>query len=164
MTHLRRALALGLLLCAASCTHADVSQIGPRAPAKPAGCKLDIYPATRPPYPVENLASARANCVSRQSCIDRLREEACDAGADVIYGFAEGVQGMATLISATFARKTGNEPAPNWSGAPAGDCNPPCSPGFACKAGECEPQCNPACDKGEVCSRKRVCESATAAK
>jgi hypothetical protein len=156
-------LVLGLALFAASCTNGEATRIGPKYPSKPAGCKVDVYPATKPPYPIENLASARATCVDRSSCIDRLREDACKYGADAIYGFSEGVQGMATLVSATFARKTGEAPPPGWSAAPeapAGDCSPPCSPGFACKAGVCEPQCNPACEKGEICTRKRVCEPA----
>jgi hypothetical protein len=40
----------------------------------------------------------------------------------------------------------------------AAGCDPPCSPGFACKNAVCEPVCNPPCEKGETCTRKRICE------
>lgn len=41
-----------------------------------------------------------------------------------------------------------------------GVCNPPCSPGFACRNGACIPVCNPPCEATEVCTRRRTCEPA----
>jgi hypothetical protein len=173
----RNLLAAGL--CAAfalSCTAADVTPLGAKVPAKPEGCAVEVYPATEPPYAYENVASVRVGCEGRSRCIDRLREEACKAGADTVYRFAEGMTPTSTVISATLARKTGEktgektaEVSKAASGvspavAPSDACTPPCSPGFACKAGMCEPQCNPACEKGEVCTRKRTCEPVTGGK
>lgn len=49
--------------------------------------------------------------------------------------------------------------APEVSEPPrVGVCDPPCSPGFGCKAGTCVPICNPPCEAGEVCTRRRTCE------
>ncbi|HET7545733.1 MAG TPA: DUF4156 domain-containing protein [Polyangiaceae bacterium] len=47
--------------------------------------------------------------------------------------------------------------------APALDCSPPCSPGYACEAGVCQALCNPACGAGQVCRADRVCVPAAAA-
>jgi hypothetical protein len=81
--------------------------------------------------------------------------------------------GEYTMISATLARRVkpkkvaeeSDESEPVESAKPAAaksdGCDPPCSPGFACKANVCEPVCNPACEKGEICTRKRVCEPKT---
>jgi hypothetical protein len=155
-----------LAVVAFSCTAADVTPIGPKYPAKPEGCPVEVFPATEPTYSYENIASVRVGCdFGRSRCIDRLREEACKLGADTVYRFAEGMTPTATVITATVARKTGEavkSPTVPPAAAPSEACTPPCSPGFACRAGACEPQCNPACDKGEVCTRKRVCEPAPA--
>jgi hypothetical protein len=43
------------------------------------------------------------------------------------------------------------------------NCEPPCSPGYACEAGVCRALCNPACSAGQVCRADRVCVPATAA-
>jgi hypothetical protein len=47
--------------------------------------------------------------------------------------------------------------------APALDCSPPCSPGYACEAGVCHALCNPACGTGQICRADRVCVPAPAA-
>jgi hypothetical protein len=36
-------------------------------------------------------------------------------------------------------------------------CDPPCSPGYACKSGVCTALCNPPCDQGMVCRQDRTC-------
>lgn len=40
---------------------------------------------------------------------------------------------------------------------PTKACEPPCSPGYECRAGVCEALCNPACGEGRVCRSDRVC-------
>jgi hypothetical protein len=151
-----------LAVLAGSCVSSEVTAIGPSYPPRGEGCAVDVFPATKPPYPYVDIANSRAKChqtSGRTACIDQLKADACQAGADAVYAFSEGVMGEFTMISATLAHKTGEakkeEAAP--PAAPDG-CNPPCSPGFACKATVCEPVCNPACEKGETCTRKRICE------
>jgi hypothetical protein len=162
-----------LCLLAIGCVTSEVTPIGRTYPAREPNCRIDVFPATPPPYPTEDLASARSKChftSGRSACIDKLREEACASGGHAIYGFAEGVQGEYTLISATIARKV---PAPASAGkaaveskAPAaaiaggGSCTPPCSPGYECQAGVCQALCNPACSPGFTCSADRLCRPA----
>jgi hypothetical protein len=169
---------LALAAVSFGCSDTSVTRLGPAYPAKQDGCALEIFPATVPPYPYVDIASARALCWrDRSVCIDRLRREACATGADTIYAFSEAID-KGTALSATFARRMPRQPAaaapvpapaaaapmPALGAAGADACNPICSPGFACKVGVCEPQCNPACEAGEICTRKRVCEPATPAK
>jgi hypothetical protein len=162
------ALALGLF--AASCVNSEVTPIGEMYPAQLPGCPVAVFPRTQPPFPYVDVASARARCRNPRSvCIDRLRDDACLVGADVVYGFDEYVRGSRTAITATLARRLDipqgtsppspppASPAPP-APAPSFGCSPLCSPGFACRAGICEPQCNPRCEKGETCTRKRTCE------
>jgi hypothetical protein len=148
-----------------SCVKSEMTLIGPPYPSELPGCAVDIFPASLPPFPVVNVASDRAVCKHRRSyCIEQLRDDACLAGASVVYGFDEGVHGNQIIISATLARPApiaavaAPPQAPPRSDPP--DCSPPCSPGFACRAGVCEPQCNPPCEAGEICSRQRTCEKA----
>lgn len=47
--------------------------------------------------------------------------------------------------------------APPVAVAPAAECNPPCSPGYACERGVCAALCNPACGEGMTCRSDRVC-------
>jgi hypothetical protein len=155
-------------LLAVGCVGAEVTPIGPRRASLPLNCQVQIFPATPPPYPFSEVASARAKChfsSGRNACIEELRKEACAAGADTIFGFSEGMKGEFTFISATLAAAEHSgapppyRPTPWQPAAPGADgCNPICSPGFACTAGRCVPQCNPPCEGGEVCSRNRVCE------
>ena len=163
----RAAVVVAATLWAAACVDSEVTQIGATRPSRPLGCPVEIYPTTQPPYPYMQIASARAKChftMGRTACIDELRKQACAAGADTVFGFAEGMRGEYTFIAATLAARTAAMPTPvaQPRPAPMGDvsCNPVCSPGFACRAGACIPQCNPPCEAGEICSRKRVCEPA----
>jgi len=162
-------LAVAVAVLAGACVDSEVTQIGAQRPSRPPGCPVEIFPSTTPPYPFAEVASARAKChftYGRTACIDELRRQACVAGADTVFGFSEGVRGEFTMISATLAARTGAAPSPPVAAArppgppPGVDCNPICSPGFACSAGQCVPQCNPPCEAGEVCSRKRTCEPA----
>jgi hypothetical protein len=171
----RHALVIAALApLALSCVNSEVTQIGTKYPSRPEGCKVDVFPATKPNYPYEDIASSRAKChftYGRSACIDKLRADACEAGGTAIYAFSEGVMGEYTMIAATIGRKTKDAPAApvaaeavtassatDRTPAPADGCNPICSPGFACKDSACVPVCNPPCEKGETCTRKRVCE------
>jgi hypothetical protein len=165
------AMVVGAALLAGACVSSEVATIGPQRAARPEGCPVEVFPATTPPYPVVQLASARAKChftVGRNACIDELRKQACAAGADTVFAFQEGLWGEYTVIAATLAARSGERPPqsapakgpPVGGAAEAEGCSPICSPGFACKAGACVPQCNPPCEAGTVCSRKRVCEPA----
>ncbi len=55
--------------------------------------------------------------VGRQPCVDALKEKACDAGADTVYGFQEGNSGGFMFIAATLANRTnGQTPSAGTSG------------------------------------------------
>jgi hypothetical protein len=101
-------LAAALPLLALACVSSEVRLTTLRQAPKSDGCAVAVYPSAKPPYPCEVLADDRASCVlSRNHCIDRLRADACEVGADTVYGFDETKQSMQTTISATLARKTG---------------------------------------------------------
>jgi hypothetical protein len=141
--------------------------LGPRRPARPLGCAVQVVPGT-PAAPVVNLASARARCLEneRDDCLYELRRQACAAGGDTVYGLSESVDQHITYIAATLALQTQSGPgAPASQSDAAGPaaCSPICSPGFACQAGQCIPQCNPACEPTEICNRHRTCEAAPSA-
>jgi len=112
MKHLPLAI-LGLLL--AGCVRSEVTPINDtQYAAKPSGCSIRVFPKTKPDVAYEDIADARAKChftMGRSACIEKLKEDACEAGGDFIYGFAEGVNGEYTLISATIARRTGSAPS-----------------------------------------------------
>ena len=144
-----------LPLIVSACAETQVTVLGEKRPRRPEDCLIEMFPTTVPPYPFTPIAKVRTGCdpVRRNTCVEQLRSEACRAGADAVVGFKEEMAEWTTYIDATFVVKG---PAPR--DAAAGACDPICSPGFACQSGQCVPQCNPACQTGEICSRKRVCE------
>jgi hypothetical protein len=81
----------------------DVAYLGARRPAKPDDCQVAVFLTERPPYPTTDVASSRVTCEQRQACLDRLRVDACRAGADVLYGFSEGTTYGSTSMSAVLA-------------------------------------------------------------
>jgi hypothetical protein len=156
-----------LLAGVASCLDSQVSMLGPRRPARPLGCAVQVVPGT-PAGPVVNLASARARCLEneRGDCLAELRRQACAAGGDTVYGLSESVDQHITYIAATLAlqgQSGTSAPVPHTEAAGPGACTPICSPGFACQTGQCIPQCNPACEPAEICNRHRTCEPAAPA-
>jgi hypothetical protein len=109
----------GLLLfplLALSCVSSEIRLTTARQPAKPDGCEVAVYPTSKPPYAYEDLANDRAGCVlSRNHCINRLRDDACLVGADTVYDLSETKESIQTLVGATLARRTGPAPAPGAS-------------------------------------------------
>ena len=101
-----------LAVLSLSCLSSEVRLTARRQPARSDDCVVAVYPSSKPPFPYEDLADDRAGCVlSRDRCIARLREDACEVGADTVYGFAEDKRSLQTTISATLARRTGPTPA-----------------------------------------------------
>jgi len=165
----------GAALFLSACTTSEVALIAPKRPSRGDGCGVQVFLTAAPPYPVVELATARAGCdalAGRHACIEALMRDACHVGADTLFGFSETVRGDYTYLSATLAaqdaavthRPIQDAPAPKAGGAAVaadggGGCDPICSPGFACRGGACVPQCNPPCEAGEICNRKRVCEA-----
>jgi hypothetical protein len=151
-------------LLSGACVGSEATPIGPRRPSRPPGCAVEILPGTPVSGEYTAVASARAQCAGgsgRNACMAELRRQACLMGADVAMAFSESVSDGMTYIAATLAVRAPSAPRPATSAAtPGEDCNPICSPGFACRAGQCIPQCNPPCEAGEVCTRKRICEAA----
>lgn len=165
MTRLGMALAAGVVLmggCDFPSINTEVVRVGTFLTARGFDCPVQILFGPMP-FPSRDVARARTTCPdhmsSEEACYEDMRRQACLAGADTIYGIAEGSVNGSYVISATFARSLmvapGAAPAPSAAG---GDCSPICSPGFACQAGTCVPQCNPPCEANEVCSRQRSCE------
>jgi len=105
----RRALLVVLLpLLTLACVSSEVRLTALRQPPKADGCDVSVYPLATPPFPVEDLGVDRAGCVlSRDHCIGRLRADACQVGADTVYGFEEAHTSVQTIIQATLARRTG---------------------------------------------------------
>jgi hypothetical protein len=167
---------VALAAAGGACTGSEVVRVGPKRPSRPADCEVAVY-FSPPPFPVTDVATARAQChvlSGRDECIAELRRDACRLGADTMYGIEEAKRVDYMFVSATLAvqetsvtvtrRPIPPPPAPAPpAGDAAADCEPICSPGFACVSGQCIPQCNPPCEAGEVCSRKRICESAAGA-
>jgi hypothetical protein len=107
-----------LPLLSLACISSEVRLTARRQPPRSDGCEVVVYPSSKPPFPYEDLADDRAGCVlSRNHCIERLRDDACLVGADTVYGFSEVKHSMETSISATLARRTG--PTPSTASAPA---------------------------------------------
>jgi hypothetical protein len=118
------AAALALALLALACVSSEVRLTTQRRSAKPEGCDVAVYPTSKPPYPYEDLANDRAGCVlSRNHCINRLREDACLVGADTVYDLSETKESVQTIVGATLARKTG--PGPVMPGEPTPAPLPP---------------------------------------
>ena len=169
MTRLRMALVAGVVTiggCDIPSIHTEVVRVGTFLPARGFDCPVQILFGPMP-FPHRDVARAQTTCPdhmsSEEACYDDMRRQACLAGADTIYGIAEGSVNGSWTVSATFARSlmvapdSGAAPLPSDGG---GGCDPLCSPGFTCRAGACLPQCNPACQANEVCSRQRTCEPA----
>ncbi|HVU52673.1 MAG TPA: hypothetical protein VHL80_18460 [Polyangia bacterium] len=114
-----RAGLLLLPLLPLACVSSEVRLSSARRPEKPAGCEVAVYPDSKPPYPYEDLAEDRAGCVlSRNHCLNRLREDACLVGADTVYGLTDTEETIQTIVEATLARRTGPAPGPG-AAAPA---------------------------------------------
>jgi len=96
---------------------------------------------------LRNLAGEiGGNYVQIESVIEPHDDDGCTTGSFAIRGVVFFVSHGPAPV----------EPPP--APPPPGVCDPPCSPGFACKGGLCTPECNPACEAGEVCTRRRTCE------
>lgn len=160
-------MALGVLVvflggCDFPVMRTEVTRVGTFLPSRGFDCPVQLMFGAMP-EPHRDVARARTTCPdhmsSEQDCYEDMRREACLAGADTIYGIAEGSVGGTWTVAATFAHTL---PDFSGDGAPAasaaGGCAPICSPGFACQVGACVPQCNPPCQANEVCSRARTCE------
>lgn len=169
MTPILGLTATALLLGA--CVSAETTIIGkPRTP-RAQNCEVKVEPNV-PDYPVDTIATTKVMCapaVGRSGCITRLKEEACKVGGDIVFGFREGAEGSAAVITASLGRTqtvtsgsapvAATVPAPPPSGA---DCSPPCSPGYQCSASVCQALCNPPCSPGYACAADRTCQTTTA--
>ena len=88
-----RARLLVAVLLAAACAGAEseVRVIASR-PARPAGCKVDVFPneISAPGYEAESeVARAAVRCRKRERCIDELKKQACLHGARAVYWNSE---------------------------------------------------------------------------
>jgi hypothetical protein len=101
-----------LPLLSLACVSSEVRLTTRRQPSRSSGCEVAILETGKPAFTYDDLATDRVSCVvSRAHCISRLREDACEIGADTVYGLGEMKQTMETTIEATLARRTGG-PAP----------------------------------------------------
>lgn len=154
-----------------ACVSSEVTQTGPKQAAKPEGCEVTIFPSTTPDHEWTDLATAESRChfsMGRTACIDELREKVCETGGDTLYGLKDGRQGEDIIVIGTIALKTGSNREKSGETSPhepvggekatAGTCDPPCSPGYACKEGQCAAVCNPPCGPGSRCNQQRSCE------
>ena len=86
------------------------------------------------------------------------RPQVCRAGGEIV---VTQINGLGAIVRGVVLRRRPVEPAAEAEAQaePDGDCDPICSPGFACTDGKCRPQCNPACEAGETCGRDRLCHA-----
>jgi hypothetical protein len=172
MVRFCKSVALGsLAVFCAACVSSEVTPVGPTRPAKPEGCEVKIFPSTTPDYEWTDLATVESACHhtrGRNACIDELRKQVCEAGGDTLYGLKDGRGGEAIIVIGTIALKTGGD-RPKTGGTPSREvassahatsssCEPPCSPGYACKERVCIALCNPPCGPGFHCNQQRTCE------
>jgi hypothetical protein len=159
-----------IAICLAACVTSEVSRISDtKYPPHEKGCPISIFPATTPDYNWSDIASVKARCHftnGRDACITELRDQACSAGGDTLYGFTDGVEGEYTIVIGTVAirkpgahAKVGEAPPKPQAATPGEECSPPCSPGYACQNNQCIALCNPPCAAGSRCNQQRVCES-----
>lgn len=100
---------LALVLATAGCVTAGVTAFGPAQPPLPEGCPVEMFPSGPPPYPHQDVASARVTCFTppgRVACLENLKTLACRAGADTVHALAETVTADGvTHIAAVLARR-----------------------------------------------------------
>jgi len=163
----RRLLSIGLVGLVAACVHSEVSPVnGSKLTPRPSGCAIQEFPSSAPDYPVEDIATVRATChvvAGRSACLERLRDDACEAGGDTLYGYKDGQSIENMIVIATVGRRTGNSAkttAASVAAAASSDgCDPPCSPGYRCQSGTCAAVCNPTCGTGTHCALDRTCQA-----
>jgi hypothetical protein len=174
------ALALAFLLAvvACGCATADVPSLSPAAERLRIG-KNDPEPGMREIGQIEAVNGTGCGAFGAkgtyEGAMNDLKNRGAAMNADYVQIFTvtephgePGCYQDSFLIRATAfkASRAVRAPAPAAGVAAAGvansaqvgGCEPPCSPGFACKGAVCEPLCNPPCEAGEICTRKRVCE------
>src|SRR5262245_30063032 len=82
------AVAVGALLLAA-CTETEVTALGPRRPALPPDCPVQVFQG-RPTYdytPVATVHVSRCEAaLGEEGCLSELRMAACSYGADTVFG------------------------------------------------------------------------------
>jgi hypothetical protein len=96
MRALRFPVAVALL--AGACTDVQLRLVDPSRPARPAGCAVDLRPTERtlPQGEFTDVAAGTISCFGgRPRCLEEIRKQACAAGADTVYAFAESEGGGA---------------------------------------------------------------------
>jgi hypothetical protein len=159
-------LGIAFAAVASACVNSEVTPVaGAQLRELPPDCPLREFPSTTPDYPWEDVATVRAICPNsegRSACIEQIRSDACRAGGDTVYGYKDGIQGGATIIVATIARRIGPgsrvKSASGQKAPPSEPCDPPCSPGYRCQGGTCAAVCNPPCNAGMHCAQDRTCQ------
>jgi hypothetical protein len=146
-------------IAATGCVTSHVTPLGAARPAREASCPVTVLTARKPDFPFVDIAYVGARCDFHDDCMIEVHRLACALGGDTIYGLQSTNGG--NYATATVAARDESARVRSPVAAPAaGECTPPCSPGFACQAAVCVPQCNPVCEAGEVCNRHRMCEPA----
>jgi hypothetical protein len=69
-----------------------------RYPARSAGCAIRTYPAEAP-VAVDDLGVVSSTCRAGENCERMLLDEACERGADVVWGFAENSLTATRLVA-----------------------------------------------------------------
>jgi hypothetical protein len=170
------------LTVAVGCATADVPELAAGGQRLRTG-KSDPDPGMRELGPIEAINGSGCGGFGAkgtyEGALNELKNRGAAMGADYVQIFTMTephrtascyddeftIRGMAFKASAAPRARPRRAPV----ATPAADdsdgeesaartCEPVCSPGFVCRDGVCEPVCNPPCEKGETCTRKRVCE------
>ena len=99
---------IALLVAGCASIDAVVTPMGPPLPPRPIDCAITYFSSGPPPSPHQDLGTVHVVCRNAVEalCSDRLRQEACAAGADAVYAIVTTTTGPGHYyeIAATIAR------------------------------------------------------------
>jgi hypothetical protein len=99
---------MALLVAGCASIDAVVTPMGPPLPPRPIDCAISFFSSGPPPSPHKDLAAVHVVCRNAVEvlCRDRLRQEACAAGADAVYAIVTTTTGPGHYyeIAATIAK------------------------------------------------------------
>ncbi len=113
---------IALLLACAFAGCAKEKEGGPRFPARPEGCEVEVVREGPPSRPTTNIGPVSARCdesISQDDCLRTLKDQACKLGGDVVWGVPgePSVRDGKQIWIGRAAHTTGA--TPNATGAPS---------------------------------------------
>ncbi len=153
MKHVTLIIAIAL----SACSPAKLSRIGPKMPARPDGCEVEILEeGVLPGRPYRDIGSvALENCQDYRvpPCSRWLADAVCELGGQIAY-LPENDRPTSHLGPVTFQLMVAtyvSELRPDGENDPflKSLCDPPCQSGEVCRQGECKPADGADCEPPE---------------